>query len=124
MRSPIRIQLISLMRIRIRIQLISLMRILILPFNLMRFHADPDPQHRPQEHKANVRYDFYFICFTFNFLFSFLQCECLAWPVRLFIEYPTCVSHPDSNNKLQLRTSSLYCTFHSPNIEGTGSQVL
>ncbi len=30
---------------RIRIQLIILMQIRILPFNLMRIHADPDPQH-------------------------------------------------------------------------------
>ncbi len=30
---------------RIRIQLITVMRIQILPFNMMRIHADPDPQH-------------------------------------------------------------------------------
>jgi hypothetical protein len=30
---------------RIRIHLIILARIRILPFNLMRIHADPDPQH-------------------------------------------------------------------------------
>jgi hypothetical protein len=38
----IRIQLFILMQMRIRIQLIALKRIRILPFNLMRIHADPD----------------------------------------------------------------------------------
>ncbi len=33
------------MRIRIRIQHITLRRIRIRPFNLMRIHADADPQH-------------------------------------------------------------------------------
>jgi hypothetical protein len=33
----------TLMRIRILIQPITLMRIRILPFNLMRIHANPDP---------------------------------------------------------------------------------
>ncbi len=43
----------KLMRIRIRIQRITLMlmRIQILPFNVMRIHEDPDPQHL-QEVKA------------------------------------------------------------------------
>jgi hypothetical protein len=45
MRIRIRIQLITLMWVRIQIQLITVMRLLIriLPFNLMWFHADPDP---------------------------------------------------------------------------------
>ncbi len=38
---------LHIMRIRIRSQRITLMRIRILPFNLMRIHTDPDPQHCP-----------------------------------------------------------------------------
>jgi hypothetical protein len=51
----IRIQLITLMRIRIRIQLqlitLMLMRIRILHFNIMWINEDPDPLHL-QEVKA------------------------------------------------------------------------
>jgi hypothetical protein len=35
----------SLMRMRIRILPFTMMRMRILTFNLMRIHADPDPQH-------------------------------------------------------------------------------
>jgi hypothetical protein len=52
MQKWIRIQLITLMRIRIRIQLLILMRIQIrtLAFNLMQINANPDPQHYCQHH--------------------------------------------------------------------------
>jgi hypothetical protein len=44
MRIRIRIQHITVMQIQT--QLITLMWIRILPFNLMRVHANPDPQHK------------------------------------------------------------------------------